>query len=303
VSRLLADVAEQAALLRRPLPDLGPERRLLADRAVVRLVGIGSSRHVAAFGAACFGVLGDRPASVLPSPGAGVPQPVLHDDEAVVVVSQSGATSALLQVARDARDRGAVVLALTNVPGSPLEEAAQVTLPCGAGEELVVPATKSVTTAMVLLRALASPVPQAALLRCADTLDLLVSQGVAAAAEPPRYVVCGGLGGQAVAEEVALKLAEVAGLAVVPESVVDYLHGPVAVGGPLVALVAADDPNRAALLDQPDVHVVDVPACGDPALDQVTRVVAGQLLAASWADRLGVDPDDPKGLAKVTCTA
>lgn len=303
MSRLLADVREQAALLRRPLPDLGPERRLLADRALVRFVGIGSSRHVASFGAACLGALGERPTSVMASPGAGVPQPALHGDEALVVVSQSGATPALLDLARTARDRGAVVVAVTNAPGSALEEIAQVTLACEAGEEQVVPATKSVTTAMLLLRALASPVPPGALGRCAEALEHLVAQGVAASSTPPGYVVAGGLAGQAVAEEVALKLAEVAGLAVVPESVVDYLHGPVAVRAPVIALMDTADPNRAALLDRPDVQVLDVPASGDAALDQVTRVVAGQLLAASWAERLGVDPDDPKGLAKVTCTA
>jgi glucosamine 6-phosphate synthetase-like amidotransferase/phosphosugar isomerase protein len=31
-------------------------------------------------------------------------------------------------------------------------------------------------------------------------------------------------------------------------------------------------------------------------------VVAGQRLALAWATALGVDPDDPKGLAKVTMT-
>lgn len=302
MTQLLADIAQQAALLRRPLPALGPERLLLQDRALVRLVGIGSSRHVAGYGAACLDVLGGHPASLLASPADGVPQPAFTSDQAVVVVSQSGATPSLLALAETASARGAVVVVVTNEPGSPLEQLAQVTLPCDAGAERVVPATKSVTTAMVLLRALAAPVPADALSRCADALDGLVAAGVPAAALPPAHVVCGGIAGQSVAEEVALKLAEVAGLAVVPESVVDFLHGPVAVRAPVVALVDPDDPNRAALLDRPDVHVVDVPTCGDPALDQVTRVVAGQLLAVSWAERLGVDPDDPKGLAKVTRT-
>lgn len=305
MSLLLQDVAEQPALLRGLLdaPALADARALVERCSAVRLVGIGSSRHVAAYGAACLEVLGGRVAGVLAAPGRGVPQPRTSPDHLLVVVSQSGRTPALLEVARAARTAGSAVLALTNCPGSPLEELSDVVLACDAGAERVVPATKSVTTAMLLLRALASPVAQAHLQSCTTALTALVADGLTAGTAPPAFVVGGGLAGQAVADEVALKLAEVAGLAAVPESVVDYLHGPSAVVAPVLALIDGDDPNRLALLDRADVHLVEVPGCGDRALDRITQVVAGQLLAVAWAQRLGVDPDDPKGLAKVTLTA
>jgi glucosamine 6-phosphate synthetase-like amidotransferase/phosphosugar isomerase protein len=114
--------------------------------------------------------------------------------------------------------------------------------------------------------------------------------------------VAGGLAGQAVADEVALKLAEVAGLAAVPESLVDFLHGPVAVPSPVLALVDETDPNLPAL-GELNVHHLEVSRTGDEGLDRIAQVVAGQLLALSWARELGVDPDDSKGLAKVTLTA
>jgi glucosamine--fructose-6-phosphate aminotransferase (isomerizing) len=305
VSLLLQDIGEQADLLRTVLDRtaLAEARELLGRRSVVRLAGIGSSRHVAAYGAACLEALGDRFASVLASPGRGVPQPAGAPDQVLVLVSQSGATPALVELAVAARAAGSAVVLLSNSPGALLEDLSDVVLHCGAGPERVVPATKSVTTSMLVLRALAAPVSGIALGDCAGAVDHLVASGVAAGPAVPCFVVAGGLAGQAVADEVALKLAEVAGLAVVPESVVDYLHGPAAVRAPVVALVDPDDPNRLALLDRPDVHAVDVPRCGDATLDRITQVVAGQLMAASWAERLGVDPDDPKGLAKVTLTA
>jgi glucosamine--fructose-6-phosphate aminotransferase (isomerizing) len=230
-----------------------------------------------------------------------VPLPRLGPDDLLVVVSQSGATPALLDLARDAHAAGSAVLAVTNVPGSPLAALADAELPCDAGIETVVPATKSVTTAMVLLRALAGPLPAGALDALGDAVAEVVGRSFLVGGSPPGFVVAGGLAGQPVAEEVALKLAEVAGLAAVPESLVDFLHGPAAVHAPVLALLDDGDGN-AALLDGHDVQRVRVPTTGDAALDQVVRVVAGQCLALAWARALGVDPDDPKGLAKVTRT-
>jgi glucosamine--fructose-6-phosphate aminotransferase (isomerizing) len=301
-SQLARDIAEQAPLMDGLLSstDLGPAQSLLAAHHVVRLVGIGSSHHVAAYGAACLQALGGRVAMALAAPGSGVPQPRLSPDDLLVVVSQSGATPALLELADGARAAGAAVLALTNVPGSPLEQLAHAVLPCAAGPERVVPATKSVTTAMLLLRALAAPVPEDSVRRLAGAVAYPELPSVAV--RPPGFVVVGGLAGQAVADEVALKLAEVAGLAVVPESLVDYLHGPAAVDAPVLAMLDEDDPN-AGRLTSPLVHRLHVAATGDEGLDRIAQVVAGQLLALSWARELGVDPDDPKGLAKVTLTA
>jgi glucosamine--fructose-6-phosphate aminotransferase (isomerizing) len=301
VTLLAADVAEQADLLaglldRTPLADAA---RLVTSRRVVHLAGIGSSRHVAAYGAACLAALGGRTATLLAAPGGGVPQPRFSPDDLLVVVSQSGRTPALLELAGAARSAGAAVLAVTNAPGSALEQLADAVLPCGAGPERVVPATKSVTTAMLLLRALAAPVDPAAVRRLADG----VASGTVpvVSGRPPGFVVAGGLAGQAVADEVALKLAEVAGLPAVPESLVDFLHGPAAVVAPVVALVTADDPNRDALATA-DVQHLSWQPTRDAGLDPIAMVVAGQRLALAWAGALGVDPDDPKGLAKVTMT-
>jgi glucosamine--fructose-6-phosphate aminotransferase (isomerizing) len=191
------------------------------------------------------------------------------------------------------------VLAVTNAPGSALEALADEVLPCGAGPERVIPATKSVTTAMLLLRLLAAPLPVDLVRRLAAVVS---DPALPQVRERPAFVVAGGLAGQAVADEVALKLAEVAGLPAVPESLVDYLHGPAAVRAPVVALVDDDDPNLPAL-DGPHVERLRVTRTGDEGLDRIAQVVAGQRLALAWARALGVDPDDPKGLAKVTLTA
>jgi glucosamine--fructose-6-phosphate aminotransferase (isomerizing) len=296
-SRLAAEIAEQPAVLGSVLTQaaLAEACALVASCSRVLLVGIGSSRHVAGYGTACFEALTSLPASLLPAPGAGVAQPALGPGDLLVVVSQSGRTPALLPLVERARSAGAAVVAVTNAMASPLEELADVTLHAAAGEERVVPATKSVTASMLLLRALASEVTTAELESMLD----LVAQAVrlrAPQAPVPEVVVASGFAAEHVADEVALKLAEVAGRLAVAETVVDYLHGPAAVPAQVLALLDSADPNTV-----PGAYTVDdLGSTGSPSLDAIVRLVAGQSLVLGWALDLGVDPDDPRGLSKVT---
>ena len=109
-------------------------------------------------------------------------------------------------------------------------------------------------------------------------------------------------------------------------SYADLLHGPIAVAGPRVPalLVAADDgPVLAGVLSLADrlraagvpVHAIgggealrrraDTAVPGPDLPEQLAPlglVVPGQLAVEALARRLGLDPDAPGGLAKVTQT-
>lgn len=301
MSRLAAEMAEQPAVLARVLDANRslPQLRLeIASRRRVVFVGIGSSRHVASYGVACFEALSPVPASLLAAPGAGVSLPQLSAEDAVVIVSQSGSTPALIPVVEIACAAGALVISLTNSPVSPLEGRADIGLHAGAGLESVVPATKSVTASMLLVRALAAPVDARELV--AEVAAVLTADWSAGAV--PQVVVGSGFAAEAVSDEVALKLAEVTGRLAVAETVVDYLHGPAAVPARVLALVDAEDPNASALEARPDVLAVRSARLEDRTLEALLRVVIGQCLALHWAAALGVDPDDARGLAKVTLT-
>jgi glucosamine--fructose-6-phosphate aminotransferase (isomerizing) len=259
----------------------------------VRLAGIGSSRHAAGYGAEVLDHLGIA-ATVLPAPGRAVPLPRLHRDDVLVLVSQSGRTSALVELAETAP---CPVVAVVNEPHSPLGRLATTELLCHAGAEQVVAATASVTAQMLLLRLLAGPADVAAL---AAAVGRVLTSVPDLGAQPPEHIVAGGLAAQWVADEIALKLAEMAALSVTADSVVDHLHGPVALSVPTASFVDPDDPN---LPRGAEVTAVRVPLTGDLTLDPIVRVVAGQVLALHWAQRLGIDVDDPRGLSKVTVSA
>lgn len=316
---LAADMTQQGALLESMVLQsqasaLSRARTALGKHRLVRFAGIGSSRHVAGYGAACFDVLTDLPATLLAAPGANVPLPRFGPDQLLVLMSQSGQTPALLNLAAIARAAGATVLALTNTPGSPLEMGADLVLQAAAGPESVVPATKSVTAMMLLLRALAGPVAAAHVTQLATLVTGLVDDECmadrATGHSVPDIVICGGFAGQWVADEVAIKLAEMAAHLAVSESVVDFLHGPAAVAAPALAFLDPVDPNAAAVAGRLAVVTVgsstdyslNLASCGDRSLDPIAQVVAGQCLALHWARSRGIDPDDPRGLQKVTLT-
>jgi len=94
------------------------------------------------------------------------------------------------------------------------------------------------------------------------------------------------------------------------QAVVDFLHGPAAVVAPALAFLDPLDPNAAAVASRRGVLTVGpsddyhlpLSGCGDRTLDPIAQVVAGQCLALHWAQSHGVDPDDPRGLQKVTLT-
>jgi glucosamine--fructose-6-phosphate aminotransferase (isomerizing) len=75
-------------------------------------------------------------------------------DPAVLVISQSGETADTLMALREAVQRGHPTLAVTNVAASTMAREATVSLPTVAGVEKAIPATKSFTTQLVVLRLL-----------------------------------------------------------------------------------------------------------------------------------------------------
>jgi glucosamine--fructose-6-phosphate aminotransferase (isomerizing) len=272
----------------------------------VRVLGIGSSRHAAGIGAAALELAGIR-ADVPPAPGAHVPPPVLARGDVVVAVSQSGETPSLLAAVHDARARGCTVISVTNARG-PIAAVADLALHCAAGPERVVAASKSVTTSVLLLRALAGDLdPRSLVDAVADVLA--ADTGALTSGAHPIHVVAGGLGAEHVAAEVALKMAETGGRLLTAEPVVEHLHGPAAVPATTLALVQPGDPNAARLSGDvvrigpdPSYHLVTA-HLDDPAAAAVLALVAGQVAALAWARRTGVDADAARGLSKVTRTA
>jgi glutamine---fructose-6-phosphate transaminase (isomerizing) len=252
--------------------------------------------------------------------------------EAIVIgISQSGASPDVVSVVAEGARQGAMTVAITNDPTSPLAAAAAHVVDLGAGEERSVAATKTYTASLAAIAALAAegdpalsadlarlPAVMAAQLALTGAADA----AVAAAADWERLTVVGRGAHYATAFEAALKVRELAGIVAEAYSPADLLHGPIATTGPgqpLLAVAPAGPTEGSmrelvatarergapvaaighdAALGDPFLELVDVPEWLGPAV----AIVPAQLLAVGLSERRGVDVDTPFGLSKITMT-
>jgi glutamine---fructose-6-phosphate transaminase (isomerizing) len=314
---------------------------VIADRNPrhVVLVARGSSDHAALYAAYLAEIRLGLPAG-LASPSAitlfgGRPD---LSRALVIGVSQSGTSPDVTEVLGFARDAGALTLAVTNTPGSPLASAAELTIDLGAGIERAVAATKSYTAQLLALlmlvegvragdgvlpageRAALAVLPELAALTLADSSPLELADRYRFAS---RIVTTGRGYAYPTAREAALKLMETSYLAALAFSGADLLHGPLAMADPDVPVLAVvgDGPGGDAMREvltrlgerRADVVVVGPgPVSGAaahlrvPALEErhapLLDILPLQRLALAVALARGEDPDVPRGLDKITST-
>lgn len=314
-------------------------RELAGDRRQILFVARGSSDNAAIYGRYLLEVHAGRTASLAaPSVATHYRRELDLFGALVVSISQSGQTEEIVETQEWAKRCGAVTIAVTNVGGSALARAADLALVTQAGPEEAVPATKTFTTqltAMAVLATALAPEPgalDADLDRIpAEIEKLIVNRGgiheaVTLLTRTNEVLVSGRGLAYSAAVETALKLEETCLRPVRGLSYADLRHGPITIVDPqLVAIVVAaqDGPMlegltellgdlraRGALTvgiggDAVFAAAADVSVAG-PNLPEtvapIALVVAGQLLAEALALALGLNPDAPRGLHKVTQT-
>jgi glucosamine--fructose-6-phosphate aminotransferase (isomerizing) len=131
--------------------DVETARRI--DR--VYLVACGTSSHAAMAGRYWIEQLARVPAIVEIGSEVRYRDPVFHDTDLVVAVSQSGETADTLAAVKTARAKGARVLSVCNVIDSAIPRASDGSLYTHAGPEIGVASTKCFTTQLVALLLLA----------------------------------------------------------------------------------------------------------------------------------------------------
>ncbi len=290
------------------------------------LLGSGSSLFMAQLGALALRRRGLR-AHALPATEAPLDH-AAYEGSAVIAISQSGRSDDLLHALDVLRPKQ--LIALTNTAMSPLGERASLVVDAGAGPEIAVPASKSVTaTAAILLwaagRLRANHSRDARTL--AQTAELvrawLKSTGIAAVREAAaciaqmRSVIVVGTGyGLPIAHEAALKLKEASYVHAEGFSAGEFRHGSTAILDASCAMIGIVDdasrhvverPVRAAALagslcytigGQLDGITLLGPAVGD-AFNTLAWLVAAQTIALEVGRARGVDSDAPRGQSKV----
>jgi glucosamine--fructose-6-phosphate aminotransferase (isomerizing) len=336
-SRMHTEAAEAHEVVRRqvdlnsgPLRELGAALRKRAPRAVVTCAR-GSSDHAATFAKYVI----ETHARVITSSAAPSLSSIYDastdlDDVVFIAISQSGKSPDLLASARSARACGALVVALCNTPGAPLEDVAHYSVPLHAGPERSVAATKSfIASLSAIVHLVAEWSADDALL---DALSIAPSQlrrafdlDWRAALEPLREAtnlfVLGRGYGLGIAQEAALKFKETCGLHAEGFSAAEVQHGPMALVGagfPILAFSQADDtrPSIETVAREFAARGAGVMLAGGtapgttslpvvdahPVIEPMLMIESFYRLAASLAETRGFDPDVPPHLRKVTET-
>jgi glucosamine--fructose-6-phosphate aminotransferase (isomerizing) len=335
--RMSSEVAEQPAVFDSLVArrnDLADVASLIATRKprFALLAARGSSDHAALYAKYLIEVLLQLPAGLV-SPSTTTLYGARPDftDVLYLSVSQSGGSPDLVAATEAARAQGALTVAVTNTPTSPLSDAAELSVDIGAGAELAVAATKTYTATLLSLYLLVDAIRGGSGAAVAN-LGELAATALAAPIEPAaerflgieRVVTTGRGYSSATAAEAALKLAETSYLAARAYSGADLLHGPVAAidAGTGVVAVTSKGHGGAAMRDVVGtVHergatvlavgssAAEIPADLRIDLPETAEEVAPileilplQRLALALALARGGDPDNPRGLNKVTRT-
>lgn len=342
--RIMAgEMAQQPAVLRRLLTEGAPAIRETARAIAARrprfvlLTARGTSDHAALYAKYLLEIELGKPCGLtsMSTTTAYGAAPDLRD-VLVITVSQSGGSPDLLASTRAARAAGALTLAVTNNPSSPLAGASEFHIDVLAGPEEALPATKTYTAELLALYLLvqglraADGAPDAAGLPELAERILDRRQEITTLAARYRFaqrMVLTSRGyGYPTAKEAALKLMETSYIPALSYSGADLLHGPLAMVdnvSPVIAIVTDGKGGRALqpVIDRlrdrgADLMVVGpkpqvdaasagfaLPTEGVPEnLQPILEIIPLQMLAHEITLARGQDPDAPRALAKVTET-
>lgn len=298
----------------------------------------GTSDHAATYANYAWAALAGYPVALAtPSLYTLYGAPPRMEHALVVGVSQSGQSPDIVAVLEAGKQQGRPTLAITNDGSSPLAQIADHVIELHAGLERSVAATKTYTAQVAVMALLAAswtgdPARLAALRCMPEALAATIAAAVAVSNRAERYrymeqcVVIGRGYNYATAFELTLKLKELTYVIVNAYSSADFRHGPIATvdaGMPVMLIM----PSGAAFADMQELAhelrargaellvtsddlaaqqlaTTALPLAGDVPewLSPLTAIVPGQIFALHLAQAKGFDPDQPRGLQKVTRT-
>lgn len=342
---LRAEIFEQPAVLTRLLEAQRGRVREIAqairarDVDFVFLAARGTSDNVGLYAKYLWGAFNRLPiALAAPSLFSIYGTPPALGNALVVGISQSGQSPDIVGVVDEGRQQGALTLAITNDPASPLARTAEHVLDICAGPEKAVAATKTYTAQLMAVAMLSVALGGGddrweALCRVPEWVQqaLDLDAAVERATERYRYmercVVLGRGYNYANVFEWSLKLKELAYVIAEPYSSADFLHGPIAIVGqgfPVLAVVPGGavftdvlglltrlvERHKAELLvisDEEEALAIANTSLRLPVgipewLSPLVSIVPAQLFCYYLTRAKGYDTEAPRGLSKVTLT-
>jgi glucosamine--fructose-6-phosphate aminotransferase (isomerizing) len=338
---MLQEIAEQPDVLERTIAAEREKMVKLGDFLrqkdidLIILVARGSSDNAALFGRYLLEVTTGIPVSLSAPSVFTLYNAKLRLRRAVVIgVSQSGEGVDINHVLERAKSFGAFTIAITNESSSSMAKIADETLLIHAGREKSVAATKTYTGQMLHFYMLANAIGDKrldyykipAFTQNALELEGKVKEIVQRYIFMENCVVVGRGMNYGNSYELALKLMETCYVVAERFSSADFYHGPLAIVErrfPVILFApkgvtqqsSVDLLNRLhelnadslSITNDDDVerlatHSIKLPTEIDEFLSPIPFIVPAQLFAAHLSEAKGLDPDEPRSLAKITKT-
>lgn len=256
-----------------------------------------------------------------------------YSNTLVVAISQSGKSTDLVEFAKAAKASGAKLVSITNDSDSPLATNADFHIPLLAGPEIAVAATKSYSSQLLIsyLLVMSWAKKELKIQNLVDQAKLVLSTRnhiaeVAKRIDLSQQLVILGRGfAYPNAKEAALKIQETCKVNIYGMSTADYLHGPISAldsdsqvlvlapcCSPVNSISEAIERIRTITkkifwignsfeLSQNEVRLGGS-TCGDEITSSIVDAIILQELARNLSVNLGLNPDSPAGLSKVTLT-
>ena len=338
---MLEEIAEQPAVLERTIAAERDKMTKLGDFlrqkdvCTIILVARGSSDNAALFGRYLLEVTTGIPVSLSAPSIFTLYNARLRLNRAVVIgVSQSGEGSDINQVLERSREFGAFTIGITNEADSSMAKIVDETLLIHAGRERSVAATKTYTGQMLHFYLLANAVGDKrldyhkipAFTQKALELESKVKEVVERYIFMENCVVVGRGMNYGNSYELALKLMETCYVVAERFSSADFFHGPLAIverrfpvimfsptgvtkqsSLDLLERLRELNADRLAITNDDEIaklatHAIKLPSEIDEFLSPIPFIIPAQLFAAHLSEAKGLDPDEPRSLAKVTKT-
>lgn len=255
----------------------------------------------------------------------------------VVGISQSGQTPDVRAVLEEAQRQEVPTISITNAQDAPITNIANDTIILDADEEKSVAATKTYTGQLTVVALLAAYLNgEKSLIKEIDLLAGFIeevltqkpnTQSIAERFSKKNHVALVGRGyNHCTTYEIALKIKELSYMVAQPYSAADFRHGPIAMlepGFPVLAIAvkgkALSDmesmieairwtgADMAIMTNAPWLHEftkspLELPDGMPEWLSPIVGTVPGQLLALHLSLAKKVNPDEPRGLKKITLT-
>jgi len=259
----------------------------IKDARGTYLVGCGTASYACLAGSYLFSKLAKRHVNFAIGSEFGYSLDFLNKDSLVIAISQSGETMDILESVKKAKDKGAKILSLVNVPGSSLYRLSDYKMLIGAGQERAVASTKAFT-GMV-----------AHLVLLANSLNGGVKEG-------QKSLMA------------AVKIKEISYIHAEGLAAGELKHGPLALiekGTPCISFLPNDETYGSNLAGAMEMkarggyiigishkphevfdYYIHVSDAGESSI--IPEVVVAQLLAYYLTIKKGLDPDKPRNLAK-----